>query len=202
MKPLLRRLPGSLAAPASPSAPDRDRQPTSGDTQYGDHHSYLLKMRMEGGLEGIEIGPLLGRGSYGKVYKVCARLNNVDCDSKLRKQSCMQQCDVPLLLKKLARLASCLLRQNKARNSWFRFVLLVNSKPIKPKPHALRRAGGRVRWWRSRWWSTTWAAPQLWWRAPASRCSPPLCPTPMWCVKRILNRAGAHAALPPGQTGN
>jgi len=71
-KPLLRRLPGSPAAPTSPSALERDRQPTSGDTQYGDHHSYLLKMRMEGGLEGIEIGPLLGRGSYGKVYKVRA----------------------------------------------------------------------------------------------------------------------------------
>ena len=28
-----------------------------------------LRMRLEGGLEGIELGPLLGRGSYGKVYK-------------------------------------------------------------------------------------------------------------------------------------
>lgn len=34
-----------------------------------DHHGYLLRMRMEGGLEGIELGPLLGRGSYGRVYK-------------------------------------------------------------------------------------------------------------------------------------
>lgn len=27
----------------------------------GDHHGYLLRMRMEGGLEGIELGPLLGK---------------------------------------------------------------------------------------------------------------------------------------------
>lgn len=33
----------------------------------GDHHGYLLRMRLEGGLEGIELGPQLGRGSYGKV---------------------------------------------------------------------------------------------------------------------------------------
>lgn len=31
-------------------------------TQHlGDHHGYLLRMRMEGGLEGIELGPLLGK---------------------------------------------------------------------------------------------------------------------------------------------
>lgn len=34
-----------------------------------DHHGYLLRMRMEGGLEGIALGPLLGKGSYGRVYK-------------------------------------------------------------------------------------------------------------------------------------
>ncbi len=57
------RLPGSPAGPegvSSPAPPDREKQPHSGEaSQYGDHHSYLLKMRMEGGLEGIEIGPLL-----------------------------------------------------------------------------------------------------------------------------------------------
>ena len=26
-------------------------------------------MRLEGGLDGIELGPQLGRGSYGKVFK-------------------------------------------------------------------------------------------------------------------------------------
>ena len=35
----------------------------------GANHSHLLKMRMEGGLEGIELGPLLGKGSYGRVFK-------------------------------------------------------------------------------------------------------------------------------------
>ena len=32
-----------------------------GAPQLGDHHGYLLRMRMEGGLEGIELGPLLGK---------------------------------------------------------------------------------------------------------------------------------------------
>jgi len=36
---------------------------------YGPNHNHLMKMRMEGGLEGIELGPLLGRGSYGRVFK-------------------------------------------------------------------------------------------------------------------------------------
>ena len=30
----------------------------------------LLKMRADGPLSGVELGPLLGRGSYGRVYKV------------------------------------------------------------------------------------------------------------------------------------
>lgn len=38
----------------------------------GASHSQLLKLRMEGGLEGIELGPLLGRGSYGRVFKGAA----------------------------------------------------------------------------------------------------------------------------------
>lgn len=32
-------------------------------------HEYLIKMRMEGGLNGIKIGPQLGKGSYGRVFK-------------------------------------------------------------------------------------------------------------------------------------
>ena len=35
----------------------------------GDYHQHLLKMRLEGGLEGIEMGPILGRGSFGRGYK-------------------------------------------------------------------------------------------------------------------------------------
>jgi hypothetical protein len=42
---------------------------TAGADLLGDHHGYLLRMRLEGGLDGIELGPQLGRGSYGKVYK-------------------------------------------------------------------------------------------------------------------------------------
>lgn len=46
---------------------------SAGDTNAlwcaGLDHAQLLKMRMEGGLEGIEKGPLLGRGSYGRVFK-------------------------------------------------------------------------------------------------------------------------------------
>ena len=30
----------------------------------------VLKMRADGPLSGVELGPLLGRGSYGRVYKV------------------------------------------------------------------------------------------------------------------------------------
>ena len=32
-------------------------------------HEYLIKMRTEGGLNGIKIGPQLGKGSYGRVFK-------------------------------------------------------------------------------------------------------------------------------------
>ncbi len=35
----------------------------------GDYNQHLLKMRLQGGLEGVELGPILGRGSYGRVYK-------------------------------------------------------------------------------------------------------------------------------------
>jgi hypothetical protein len=43
----------------------------SGTDAYflGDYHQHLLKMRLQGGLEGVEMGPMLGRGSYGRVYK-------------------------------------------------------------------------------------------------------------------------------------
>lgn len=34
------------------------------------YHKQLLAMRVGSGLEGIEVGPMLGRGSYGRVYKV------------------------------------------------------------------------------------------------------------------------------------
>ena len=46
----------------------------------GDHHGYLLRMRLEGGLDGIELGPQLGRGSYGKVFKGATAA--VVCDSR------------------------------------------------------------------------------------------------------------------------
>lgn len=32
-------------------------------------HAQLLGMRMQHGLEGVEVGPLLGKGSYGSVFK-------------------------------------------------------------------------------------------------------------------------------------
>ena len=35
----------------------------------GAYHKQLLAMRASSGLEGIEVGPILGRGSYGRVYK-------------------------------------------------------------------------------------------------------------------------------------
>jgi hypothetical protein len=35
----------------------------------GEHHLRLLRMRASADLEGIEVGPELGRGSYGRVYK-------------------------------------------------------------------------------------------------------------------------------------
>lgn len=38
------------------------------------YHKQLLAMRVGSGLEGIEVGPMLGRGSYGRVYKVRCRL--------------------------------------------------------------------------------------------------------------------------------
>lgn len=39
------------------------------EMQLTDHHLRLLRMRTTSDLEGIELGPELGRGSYGKVYK-------------------------------------------------------------------------------------------------------------------------------------
>ena len=45
----------------------------------GDYHQHLLKMRLEGGLEGIEMGPILGRGSFGRVYKGTALLPSTCC---------------------------------------------------------------------------------------------------------------------------
>ena len=39
------------------------------DMQLTDHHLRLMRMRTTSDLEGIELGPELGRGSYGKVYK-------------------------------------------------------------------------------------------------------------------------------------
>lgn len=50
----------------------------SGSDVLGDHHGYLLRMRLEGGLEGIEIGPIMGRGSYGKVFKGESRQESGD----------------------------------------------------------------------------------------------------------------------------
>ena len=44
----------------------RDRQ--TGSDLLSDQHHRLMRMRLEG-LDGIEIGPSLGRGSYGRVYK-------------------------------------------------------------------------------------------------------------------------------------
>ena len=43
------------------------------EMQLTDHHLRLLRMRTTSDLEGIELGPELGRGSYGKVYKGARR---------------------------------------------------------------------------------------------------------------------------------
>lgn len=32
-------------------------------------HAQLLGMRLQHGLDGVEVGPLLGKGSFGSVYK-------------------------------------------------------------------------------------------------------------------------------------
>ncbi len=42
------------------------------DVVAGEHHVRLLRMRESADLEGIEVGPELGRGSYGRVYKGAA----------------------------------------------------------------------------------------------------------------------------------
>lgn len=39
------------------------------EVQLTDHHLRLLRMRTSADLEGIELGPELGRGSFGRVYK-------------------------------------------------------------------------------------------------------------------------------------
>ena len=70
-----------LIPPSSPTSGARTDH-NSGDARsvqargMVDYHQHLLKMRLEGGLEGIEIGPVLGRGSYGRIYKGSRRLNN------------------------------------------------------------------------------------------------------------------------------
>ena len=37
--------------------------------QMSEYHQTLMKLRLEGGLDGIELGPVLGQGSFGRVYK-------------------------------------------------------------------------------------------------------------------------------------
>ena len=37
--------------------------------QLNEYHQTLMKLRLEGGLDGIELGPVLGQGSFGRVYK-------------------------------------------------------------------------------------------------------------------------------------
>ena len=37
--------------------------------QMNEYHQTLMKLRLEGGLDGIELGPVLGQGSFGRVYK-------------------------------------------------------------------------------------------------------------------------------------
>ena len=37
--------------------------------QLNEYHATLMKLRLEGGLDGIELGPVLGQGSFGRVYK-------------------------------------------------------------------------------------------------------------------------------------
>ncbi len=37
--------------------------------QLAEYHQTLMKLRLEGGLDGIELGPVLGQGSFGRVYK-------------------------------------------------------------------------------------------------------------------------------------
>lgn len=44
------------------------------EVQLTDHHLRLLRMRTSADLEGIELGPELGRGSFGRVYKGARRL--------------------------------------------------------------------------------------------------------------------------------
>ena len=61
----------ALLAPRLPLSPpgmagQRDRQQVN--DLLSDQHHRLMRMRLEG-LEGIEVGPSLGRGSYGRVYK-------------------------------------------------------------------------------------------------------------------------------------
>ena len=48
--------------------------------QLTDHHLRLLRMRTSAHLEGIEVGPEIGRGSYGRVYKG-ANLDRAGCIS-------------------------------------------------------------------------------------------------------------------------
>lgn len=52
----------------SPAAGGGHSRQNLSDALPSDHHQQLLRMRLEG-LDGIEIGPSLGRGSYGRVYK-------------------------------------------------------------------------------------------------------------------------------------
>ena len=53
-----------LTLKASPVAPARSEV-----KQLNEYHQTLMKLRLEGGLDGIELGPVLGQGSFGRVYK-------------------------------------------------------------------------------------------------------------------------------------
>jgi hypothetical protein len=96
-------------APRPPLSPgmggQRDRQHAS--EVLSDQHHRLMRMRLEG-LDGIEIGPSLGRGSYGRVYKGVFIMN-------AWRQRCEKQC----LLHTTYPVSSLLAKSsNRARCTW------------------------------------------------------------------------------------
>jgi hypothetical protein len=67
-------------SPLSQLSKDTVVAPARSDAkQMNEYHQTLMKLRLEGGLDGIELGPVLGQGSFGRVYKGMPPALHFDC---------------------------------------------------------------------------------------------------------------------------
>ena len=110
----------------------------------GDYNQHLLKMRLQGGLEGVELGPILGRGSFGRVYKGAVALGSLAWSVHRSKQQGPQTVAALMLqhcfLSEGDLFPCCRAETRDARTAAMSVLVM--------------QGDGRARWLRSRSWST------------------------------------------------